>query len=163
MKESDIIDRLISDWQRERPDLDPSPMRIVGRLLILGKALEKRANSALAELDLIYTDLDVLATLRRSGKPYCLSPKELMESVLITSGSMTALLNRLTKMKLIKRVEDEHDGRVKKACLTEKGIALIDQAIGHRFNEAADAVKGLSAKDQNSLALLLKRLLITLK
>ena len=163
MQEKDLIDRLISDWKDERPDLDPSSMRIVGRIIILGKTLEKRANDILAEQGLIYTDLDVLATLRRSGKPYCLSPKQLMESVLITSGSMTALLNRLTKLKLIKRIKDEHDGRMYKACLTKKGIVLIDKAIEDRFDEAADAVKGLSAKDQKALAVLLKKLIKSLE
>jgi DNA-binding MarR family transcriptional regulator len=163
MQEKDLVDRLISEWQRERPDLDPSPMSIVGRILSLGKTLERRANNALVGMDLIYTDLDVLATLRRSGKPYCLSPKELMKSVLITSGSMTALLNRLTRLNLITRTEDESDGRIKKASLTKKGIALIDKAIELRFNEASDAVKGLSAEDQKSLAALLRKLSIALK
>jgi len=163
MNEDDLIDRLISDWRRERPDLDPSPMGIVGRALMLGKALEKRANYALAARNLGYTDLDVLATLRRSGEPYCLSPKELMKSVLITSGSMTALLNRLTEHKLIERVEGEDDGRVKKARLTNKGIAVIDRAIADRFQEAADVVKRLSPEERDSLAMLLKKLLKGLK
>lgn len=132
-------------------------MHIVGRLIMLGKALEKRANNELMPRGLIYTDLDVLATLRRSGEPYSLSPKELMASVLITSGSMTALLNRLTKMKLIKRSDDEHDRRIKRASLTKKGIALIDKAIEDRFEEAADAVKGLSAEEQKALTSLLRK------
>lgn len=163
MYEKDLVDRLISDWQRERPDLDPSPMSIVGRILSLGKTLERRANNSLGAKELIYTDLDVLATLRRSGRPYCLSPKELMESVLITSGSMTALLNRLTRLNLITRTEDASDGRIKKACLTKKGITLIDKAIELRFNEAADAVKGLSAKEQKALTVLLRKLSMALK
>ena len=122
MNEEDIIDRLISDWRRERPDLNPEPMHVVGRALMLGKV--KRANYALAVRRIGYSDLDVLATLRRCGEPYCLSPKELMQSVLITSGSMTALLKRLTELKLIERVDDSGDGRVKKARLTEKGLSL---------------------------------------
>ncbi len=158
-----LVGRLVSDWQRERPDLDPGAMHIVGRAIMLGKALERRANQALLPFCLIYTDLDVLATLRRSGKPYCLSPTELMESVLITSGSMTALLNRLTKLKLISRVSDENDGRIKKARLTTKGTALINKAIKERFEEATDAVQELSARDQEAMAAMLRTLLKTVE
>ncbi|MEO1487772.1 MAG: MarR family transcriptional regulator, partial [Bacteroidota bacterium] len=105
--EKDIIDTLISDWKTERPELDASAMSIVGRILSLGKILEKRASSALCDIGICYTDLDVLATLRRSGAPYALTPTELMQSVLITSGAMTALLDRLTKLELIYRAVDE--------------------------------------------------------
>ncbi len=163
MNEEDVVDRLVNDWRRERPDLDPAAMHIVGRAIMLGKALERRANHVLLPRGLIYTDLDVLATLRRSGAPYCLSPKELMESVLITSGSMTALLNRLTKLELVARVKDKNDGRIKRARLTKKGIALIDKAIEDRFEEAADAVHELPTGDQETLAAMLRRLLKTVE
>ena len=100
-KDKDLIDALIADWNRERPDLNVDAMQIVGRVMKLGKIFENRASLALKENRIYYTDLDVLATLRRSGKPYQLTPKQLMESVVITSGAMTALLNRLTKLELI--------------------------------------------------------------
>ena len=83
MDTNDIIDRLIIDWKKERPDLNTSAMGIVGRILKLGKILERRAGQALKESGLYYTDFDVLATLRRSGSPYQLTPKELMKSVII--------------------------------------------------------------------------------
>ncbi|MDF0715624.1 MarR family transcriptional regulator [Muricauda sp. 334s03] len=159
---NDIIDTLISDWNRERPDLDATAMHIVGRLLILGKGLEKRANQSLGEFEIHYTDLDVLATLRRSGSPFELSPKELMQSVLITSGAMTALLDRLTKLGLIYRSPDAMDGRVKKAGLTEKGKDIIDRAIKIRFNEAKDSIACLTKKEKEAFLPLLKKLMGTL-
>lgn len=158
----DIIDKLVSDWKQERPEIDASAMQIVGRIIKLGKTLEKRAGNALKESKIHYTDLDVLATIRRSGAPYQLTPKELMESVLITSGAMTTLLDRLTKLELIFRANDEKDGRIKRACLTEKGKEVIDKAIKIRFNEASESIKTLETKEQKVLASLLKKLMSSL-
>ncbi|RMA58018.1 MarR family winged helix-turn-helix transcriptional regulator [Ulvibacter antarcticus] len=161
-KNNDIIDTLISDWKKERPDLDASSMHIVGRILKLGKTLEKRAGKALQESGIYYTDLDVLATLRRSGSPYELTPKELMMSVLITSGAMTALLDRLTKLDLIYRAPDSSDGRIRRAGLTQKGIEIIDKAIETRFSEATTSVQTLNNSEKEQLSDLLKKLMAAL-
>ncbi|NER18736.1 MarR family winged helix-turn-helix transcriptional regulator [Spongiivirga citrea] len=155
----DIIDNLVSDWNKERPELDASAMQIVGRILKLGKILERRAGQALKESGIYYTDLDVLATLRRSGQPYELTPKQLMKSVLITSGAMTALLERLTKLELIYRASDPKDGRVKLAGLTQKGKKVIDTAIEIRFQEASKSVGMLTATQQKIFVALLKTML----
>jgi len=162
MKENDVIDVLVSEWKKERPDLDTSAMHIVGRILKLGKILEKRAGLVLSESGIYYTDLDVLATIRRSGTPYELTPKELMKSVLITSGAMTALLDRLTKLDLIYRAPDKKDGRIKRAGLTEKGKKVIDKAIEIRFNEAKEAVTILNKTEHTDLSTLLKKMLYSL-
>lgn len=162
MKEKDVIDLLVAEWSNERPDLDVSSMEVVGRILKLGKILEKRAGIALSGNDIYYTDLDVLATIRRSGKPYELTPKELMKSVLITSGAMTALLERLTKLDLIYRAPDEKDGRIKRAGLTKKGKTVIDKAIEVRFLEAKDSIDILDKSEQKNLAKLLKKLLVSI-
>lgn len=157
-KNSDIIDNLINDWKTERPDLDASSMAIVGRILKLGKVLEKRAGKSLQASGIHYTDLDVLATLRRSGEPYALTPKELMQSVIITSGAMTALLDRLVKLKLIYRAPDEKDGRIKRAVLTIKGVEIIDKAIAVRFKEATNSVSIFNNTEKDQLSGLLKKL-----
>ena len=161
-KDKDLIDALIADWNIERPDLDVDAMQIVGRVMKLGKIFENRASLALKENRIYYTDLDVLATLRRSGKPYQLTPKQLMESVVITSGAMTALLNRLTKLELIYRAADENDRRISLAGLTEKGKKIIDEAIKKRFDEAKNSIQVLNKKEQEDLSILLKKLLIEL-
>ncbi|PCE64075.1 MarR family winged helix-turn-helix transcriptional regulator [Sediminicola luteus] len=158
----DIIDRLVAEWKTQRPELDVDAMQLVGRALSLGKRLEKRASVALNNFEIHYTDLDVLATLRRSGAPYSLSPKALMASVLITSGAMTALLDRLTKLGLIIREPDPSDGRIKRATLSTKGIALIDKAIEVRFEEANASVTGLSEEEQLQLSGLLKKWMASL-
>jgi DNA-binding MarR family transcriptional regulator len=155
---SDNIDRLLAEWQSERPELDAAAMAVVGRLLSIGRRLEGRANAALKPLGLHYTDLDVLATLRRGGRPYRRTPTELRESALITSGAMTACLDRLERNGLISRVADPHDRRSSAAELTPQGRKLIDKAIAVRFEEAAGALSALSPGERERLAALLKKL-----
>jgi DNA-binding MarR family transcriptional regulator len=155
----DRIDALLREWRAERPDLDAGAMAVVGRLLNLGRELEARAGAVLKPYGLHYTDLDVLATLRRGGAPYRRTPTQLRESVLITSGAMTACLDRLERMGLIERHADPADRRSSAAALTRRGLALVDRAIAVRFRQAADAVRVLSAAERKQLGALLKRLI----
>lgn len=155
---TDRIDRLLAEWQVQRPELDAQAMAVVGRLLNIGRQLEARANAALRPLGLHYTDLDVLATLRRGGKPYRRTPTELRDSVLITSGAMTACLDRLEGNGLIARMADPHDRRSSAAQLTADGRRLIDKAIEVRFAEADAALGELSDSERSRLAALLKKL-----
>lgn len=154
----DLIDQLLADWRRERPDLDASAMAVAGRVLHLGRLLEAQADECLKALELSYTELDLLATLRRSGAPYRLSPTDLRRSVLLTSGAMTACLNRLQRRGLLRREADPHDGRSLFAVLTAKGVKLAERAIALRFEQARRAVAGLDADEQAQLAGLLRKL-----
>jgi DNA-binding MarR family transcriptional regulator len=156
--DTDRIDLLLAEWQTERPELDAAAMEVVGRVLSIGRQLEGRANAALKPLGLHYTDLDVLATLRRGGRPYRRTPTELRNAVLITSGAMTACLDRLEGNGLIARVADPNDRRSSAAELTTEGRKLIDKAIAVRFAEATDALASLSESERKRLAILLKKL-----
>ncbi len=157
-QEKDLVDLLLSDWKRERPDLNAKPLAIVGRILHLGTLLEARATDCLRETGISYTEFDVLATLRRSGAPYRMTPTKLRQSVLLTSGAMTACLDRLERRELIVRHADPNDRRSLGVCLTRPGVKLIDEIIAIRFDEAKNAVAGLSAEEQSTLSQLLRRL-----
>jgi len=161
MKQKDLVDQLQADWQSERPDLDSSGMGIVGRIVLLGEYMKKNAHEALESFGIGYTDLDVLATLRRSGPPYRLRPADLLKAILIQSGSLTACLDRLERSGLIKRVPTPNDRRSRSVELTKKGKTLIDEAIETRFNEAKVAVQGLTKTEQKTLESLLRKLLLT--
>jgi len=160
--EEDVVDQLLRDWARERPDLDVSAMAVVGRLLHLGGLLQTRAGERLREYGIGYTELDVLATLRRSGVPYRLSPTALRKSVLLTSGAMTACLNRLEQRGLIERIPDDADRRSLVATLTDQGVTLIDAAIASHFGGAEQAVGGLDRDERTELARLLRKLRLQL-
>ncbi|MEM1088623.1 MAG: MarR family transcriptional regulator, partial [Pseudomonadota bacterium] len=159
LRTNDLIDRLVEDWRHERPDFDLSGMAVVGRIIHLASRLKVRAGGALKNYSLHYTEFDVLATLRRSGEPYQLTPTQLMESVLITSGAMTATLKRLEDRSLIERSDDPHDKRVRRVRLTKTGLALIDRAAPVRFEEASSAISGLNSEQTTLLSDLLHILL----
>lgn len=122
-------------------------MGIVGRILVLSKLLEDRVEQVLKPYGIRYTDLDVLATLRRSGGPCCRRPADLLKSVLITSGSMTACIDRLLKGGLVIREANPDDRRSCSVRLTASGKRLIDKAIVSRFDESADAVQSLGKQE----------------
>ncbi len=155
----DRIDRLVSEWQAEAPEFDVSAMEIVGRVVVLGQFLEARVNTLLKPIGLSYTDFDVLATLMRSGKPYALTPTALRRSVLITSGAMTAALDRLETGGLIVRQPNPDDRRSLTARLTKDGRRLARKAARIRFADAAESIAQLSAVDRTQLASLLRLLL----
>ncbi len=156
---TDIVSEFNAEWAKQRPDLDVKPMEIMGRILVLSKLLETTANNTLKPYNLMFTELHVLANLRRIGKPYQLSPKQLMKYVLITSGSMTACLDRLEKRELVVRVVDPKDKRGRLVGLSEKGFKLIDKAIGDWFTGVKGLTQGLSSKEHEQLASLLNKLI----
>ena len=134
-------------------------MDVVGRIILVSEALHRSAGATLEQFGLGYTDLDVLATLRRSGQPYRLRPADLLRTVLIQSGSLTACLDRLEKREWIDRVETPGDRRSRSVQLTSKGLELIDRAIEARFEDAARNLAGLPKSDRRELAALLRRML----
>lgn len=157
---TDLLDALIADWGREREDLDVSAMGVVGRILLLGERLQRRVELRLKPLGLGYTDFDVLATLRRSGEPFALRPAQLLETVLIASGSMTACIDRLERGELVERLHAEGDRRGRVIRLTAVGRELIDRAVVARFEEAAEFVSVLSSRERRGLESLLRTLSI---
>ena len=156
----DPVDLILKQWANERPELDSSGFAVVGRILLLGKLLESRVTQALAPLGL--SAFDVLATLRRQGAPFSLTPTQLSRATLLTSGAMTTRLDRLEEAKLVRRSPDPEDRRGVCVALTDQGRELVDRAIVKRFEEALDAVSQLPPADQVSLAELLRSLTTSL-
>ncbi len=155
----DLMDRLVSEWGEEAPDLEANAMQIIGRIIQLGRRFEKDAARALKPFGLQYTDFDIVATLRRTGAPYELTPGQLGKSVLLTSGAMTAALDRLEYAGLVTRHSSEIDRRVKSAKLTKAGRELAVKAATARFAAANDAIKDVSTSSRKSLARALRELL----
>ena len=154
----DLIDALVDEWRRARPGTRPEAMQVVGRILRLGRAYEDAVAQLLRPHGLSYSDFDVLATLRRAGKPYELSPSQLQKNVLLTSGAMTACLRRLEAAGLVSRTAGQTDRRRLPARLTPAGRAIVEALIDRRFALASDAVATLSAAQLADLERLLRRL-----
>ena len=135
-RQADAVDAILEQWRRERPDLDASPMGPIGRIKRCAALLEARLESGFAEFDLCLWEFDMLATLRRAGAPYRLSPTELFSTLMVTSGTMTHRLKRLETRGMIERLPNEHDARSMLVQLSRKGFTLIDRAVeAHVENE----------------------------
>lgn len=152
----DGVDKIIAQWNRERPDLDVGPMALLGRLGRLRELILHRQEEIFARFGLNSSGFDVLATLRRSGPPYGLSPGELMEQMMISSGTMTNRIDQLVKVGLVERRQNPDDRRSMIVSLTDKGFALIDEAVTAHVENQHRLVSMLSEPEQTALNDLVK-------
>ncbi|MBN4004195.1 MarR family transcriptional regulator [Nostoc sp. LPT] len=159
--EFDPVDKILAQWQRERPDLDVSPMGIIGRMGRLAKHLERALQETFSEFSLNVGEFDVLAALRRSGQPYQLSPTELFNTLMVSSGTMTHRIDRLEQAKLVKRIPDSSDRRGTLIELTDNGFNVIEKAVeAHVVNERR-ILSVLEESERKALADLLRKLLVS--
>ena len=159
----DRVDEILRQWRQERPDLDPSPMEVIGRILRTSRHLDRELQTVYGRHGLDFGLFDVLATLRRSGAPYRLSPKELNEWCMLTSGAMTARLDRLQAMGLVVRRSDPADRRGILVELSPTGLTLIDQVVVEHLQNEERILSSLSLDDREQLADLLRGLLASLE
>jgi DNA-binding MarR family transcriptional regulator len=154
----DEVDVLVEAWRRERPDLDVAPLEVLSRVSRLARHLDLARREAFEAHDLEPWEFDVLAALRREGPPYALSPGRLLQVTLVTSGTMTNRIDRLTAKGLVERVPDPHDGRGVQVVLSSVGRARVDSALTDLLAHEHEILGALSAPDRASLADLLRRL-----
>lgn len=159
----DHVDRILAQWRKERPDLEVAPMGLIGRVKRLMLCLSREMEKTWAEYGLNTASFDVLATLRRSGPPFSLSPGELIASTMVTSGTMTNRIDQLEKAGLVRRVQNPDDGRGFLVSLTDKGFRVIDEAVAAHVTTQAKLVSGLSEKERRDLDALLKTFLAGLE
>jgi DNA-binding MarR family transcriptional regulator len=157
MSEADVIDRMMAAWKAARPDLDPSPLGLVGRVIVLAQHLERSVEEALEKHHLTLGQFDILATLRRHGPKGGLTPTQLLESVMLSSGGMTARLDSMCRDGLIYRKTDPKDRRKVVVELTAKGRRTIDAATRTRFAEAAESQPPFVAEERAKLEETLRR------
>ena len=154
----DEVDGLIAAWEKERPDLDFSPLAVLSRITRISKHLDIARRNAFADLDT--WGFDVLASLRRVGEPYQLSPGQLIQETLVTSGTMTNRLDRLEELGLITRSQDPEDGRGSVVTLTKAGAKAVDTAMEDLLSREREFLKSLNKSELNELAALLRALSI---
>lgn len=147
----DAVDQLLAAWRETRPDLDASPLGVVGRVIVLAQHLEKSVANALAVHGLTLGQFDILATLRRHSPKGGLTPTQLLGSVMLSSGGMTSRLDTLERAEWIARKPDPSDRRGVIIDLTPKGKKLIDAATETRFAEAAGSMPALGKEEMTKL------------
>jgi DNA-binding MarR family transcriptional regulator len=156
---TDVVGRARADWAREEPDLDTSPMEVIGRILRVAHLADARIRRVLRREGLDRGGLDVLATLCRSGPPYQLTPTRLAAELVLTTGAMTHRVDALVQAGLVLRVADPADRRSSLVGLTEQGKDVAVRAMAAHMAGEAALLTSLTLADRRALAALLARLL----
>ena len=156
----DDVDQVIAAWSRERPDLDAAPLAVLSRVSRLARRLDRARDLAFATHELAVWEFDVLVALRRTGPPYRLTPGQLLAETLVTSGTMTNRIDRLTERGLVVREPVADDRRGTWVALTDEGRHRVDGAFSDLLAEERELLAVLPAEDQAELAANLRRLLL---
>ncbi len=163
MPQRDRVDEILRQWERERPDLDVSPMGIIGRISRAERLIDARMKSASLNSGLERWGFDVLATLRRAGQPCQRTPTQLFKSLMITSGAITNRIDRLEQAGLVERLLDPQDRRGVLVSLTQSGLKLIDRAVKAHMQAEEDMLAPFSTRERKTIARLLRTLLLQLE
>lgn len=159
----DAVDAILKQWQVEKPELDLGPMGLIGRLGRCAALVRRRLDDTFAGFGLSGWEFDVLATLYRSGPPYCLAPTALFSTLMVTSGTMTHRLKGLEGRGWIERRANPDDARSLLVRLTTEGLRLIDAALVAHVDNEKRLMAPLAAADRQALDTLLARLLVVLE
>lgn len=162
-RQMDAVDAILQQWQRERPELDVSPMGVIGRLGRCASLLRRELDKLFSSFGLTAWEFDVLATLRRSGEPYRLAPTTLFSTLMVTSGTMTRQLQQLEASGLVSRIANPSDARSMLVQLTPAGLELIDRAVTAHVQNQARIVAPLAEAQRAELEARLTDLLAVLE
>jgi DNA-binding MarR family transcriptional regulator len=156
---ADEVDLILAAWARELPDIDVTPLGSLSRISRLAKHLDRARRDAFAAHELEVWEFDVLAALRRQGRPYELSPGDLIRATLSTSGTMTNRVNRLEARGLVVRQPNRDDRRGVRVRLTDDGRTRVQLALADLLAFERNVLAAIEATERTELATLLRRLL----
>lgn len=154
----DHIDRLLVQWLQQRPDLDCSPMGVLGRISRMSRIVDKKLEKTFKNNDLSAIEFDILAALRRFNS--LTTPTELYQTLMLSSGAMSTRVEQLVQRDLIERIYSEEDRRSCNLSLTKKGKSLIDKAISEHVANEDEILNPLSQEQREQLASLLRSWLL---
>jgi DNA-binding MarR family transcriptional regulator len=157
--DADRVDEIVRLWSEARPDLDSQPMAPIGRILRLARHFDRELAPVYRAKGLDFGLFDVLATLRRIGPPYRLTPGELDDWCMVTSGGMTARLQRLEEAGFVARRQDANDGRVVRVELTPAGLDVIDELVVRHLEREEELLASLTPQERTEVGNLLRQLL----
>ena len=157
----DEIDRIVEQWERERPDLDHSPTETLQRITRLSLLQGSSFAKVFERYGISFGEYLVLAALRRAGPPYQMNPTRLFNSVILSSGAMTKRLDRLEGMGFVERLPDPNDRRGRLVALTDSGRERVDTAVADHLENEQTLLGALDAAERDTLATLLRKLLLS--
>lgn len=149
---ADAVGAVLEQWRRECPDLDFSPIGVVGRVMRLSRLWDKQIKDFLAEHRLEPGEFDILSTLRRSGEPYELTAGTFLKASLVTTGAITLRVDRMAAKNLVIRVPDDTDRRSVKIRLTPQGLEVIDRVLPLHLANESRLLEGIDADQRHYLS-----------
>jgi DNA-binding MarR family transcriptional regulator len=159
-EEPDDVDMVIAQWRRERPDLASrlGAMATIGRLGRLHATVAPAVEAVLRNHGLGVADFDVLAALRRAGEPFVLRPSDLALALMLSPAGITGRLDRLERAGHITRRLDADDRRSLLVELTDRGLAVVDDAVTDHVANEERLLAVLTAEERRTLDRLLRKL-----
>lgn len=162
VEQHDYVDQLMAQWRRQRPAVDVAPMGVIGRISRLSRLLERQIEELFASHGLQGGRFDVLAALVRAGEPHRLTPTQLYNSLLVSSGAITNRIDRLVDEGLVTRGSHASDRRSLPVQLTEAGRDRLDEALMAHVKNEEELLAALDPQERELLAQILRRWLIAL-
>jgi DNA-binding MarR family transcriptional regulator len=160
-RDRDVVDRIVSQWAAVRPDVDSSPIEVIGRISRLSRLIDRRLAENFARHGLENWMYDVLATLRRGGEPFELTAGDLVRQAMVTTGAITNRVDRLEQRGLVERA-GASDRRKVVVRLTAAGLALVDEVVVTHLATERAILAGLTASQRHDFAALLSGTLLAL-
>jgi DNA-binding MarR family transcriptional regulator len=160
-RSEDSVDRILTQWAAVRPDLDSSPIGVVGRVSRLSRLIDRTLAENFSRHGIEAWMYDVLATLRRIGPPHELTAGDLVRRSMVTTGAITNRIDRLEERGLVMRV-GAADRRKVIVRLTPAGLALVDAVVADHLATEERLLAELSERQRRDLAALLRTILLGL-
>ena len=160
--ERDAVDAITAEWTVSRPDLDVSPMGVIGRISRASRLIDRRLADNFARHGIESWMFDVMATLRRIGEPHELTAGQLMSRTMVTTGAMTNRIDRLAERGFVERIPSATDRRSVTVRLTGAGVRLVDQIADSHYATEREILAVLSPNQQQQMTRSLRSLLLEL-
>jgi DNA-binding MarR family transcriptional regulator len=158
---ADAVDRILDQWRVARPDIDASPIGVIGRVSRLSRLVDRRLGENFARFGIESWMYDVLATLYRVGPPHELTAGALVRQTMVTTGAITNRIDRLEGRGLVERASTS-DRRKVLVRLTTRGGALVEEVVAPHLATEREILAALTPRQQQQLAHLLRRALLAL-
>jgi len=160
--DGDAVDVIVDQWHRERPELDASAKGITGRIIRLADLFQQAFHRSFEPLGISEGEYGILVALRRAGDPFQLTPTELARHRMMTSGGMTAAIDRLERKRLLRRSPNPADRRGSLIGLTDEGRRTVDAAMEAHVIAEHELVRALRPADRAALERSLRTLLLAI-
>ncbi|WP_283138650.1 MarR family winged helix-turn-helix transcriptional regulator [Rhizohabitans arisaemae] len=156
----DAVDTILQQWRGVRPDLDHGSVGVAGRIARASRLLEGGLKEFFVTHGLDAREFEILAALLRSGPGHTMTAGELSSWVMISSAALTNRADRLVEKGLVTRKADPANRRSVLITLTAEGRTRVEGAIEGRLADERRLLAGLTARERDQLAALLRKLLL---